>query len=188
MQKLVSFVAAACLMGVLVGSGSGVAVQTAKNGVRFSSDYTTTAKDCKNDGPESDNGSDTPLICKGSGRYKLAISYSAFGASLRAVAGETDVSLGDVDFSWDQSPGRKMEWRLANGKPFAAIYRVNTYRDVAANIENGKDPFAAANREGSRVIVVGLKGFESLNSEFDGKDVKANSKARALADSAYAKK
>jgi hypothetical protein len=188
MQKLVGSVVAACLVSGVLASGSLVAVQAAKPGVRFSSAYTITAKDCKDDGPESDNGSDTPLICKGSGIYKLAIGYSAFGASLRAVAGETDVSLGEVDFAWDQNPGRKLEWRLANGKPFAAIYRVNTYRDIATNIENGKNPFAEANRDGSRVVVVGLKGFENLNSEFNGKDVKANDKARALADSTYAKR
>jgi hypothetical protein len=163
-------------------------VQAAQPATKFSSTYTTTATDCKDDGPKNDNGSDTPLICKGSGVYTLSIGYSAFGASLSAKVGENYIPLGSVDGGWDQARDRKLEWRLANGKPFAVIYRVNVYRNVAENIENGKSPFTEADRTGSSIVIVGLAGFENLKGEFDGKDAKANAKARALADAAYSKR
>jgi hypothetical protein len=185
-KSLVGVVLVLSTVGSLVGSGG--TAQAAKAGVRFSSVYTTIAKDCKSDGPEeNDNGSDTPLICKGAGKYKLSIGYSAFGATLSAAVGENFISLGEVDGLWDQSPGRKLEWRLANGKPFAAIYRVNTYRNIDTEIAEGRSPWTEANRTGSRIVVVGLEGYETLKGEFPGKDAKANAKARALVDAAYAK-
>jgi hypothetical protein len=183
--RLIGVVSLIAASGVM---NSNELVQAAQQAAQFSSTYTTTATDCKDDGTKNDNGSDTPLICKGPGVYRLAIGYSAFGALLSAKVGENYMPLGSVDGGWDQAPGRKLEWRLANGKPFAVIYRVNVYRNVAENIENGKSPFTKADRTGSRIVIVGLRGFENLKGEFDGKDAKANAKARALADAAYLKR
>ena len=52
---------------------------------------------------------------------------------------------------------RKLEWRLANGQPFAVIVR---YTDWDTRDVNPKDL-------GERLAVKGLTGFESINAFID---------------------
>jgi hypothetical protein len=166
----------------------GDTVHATESNVRYSSVYTAIPKDCKSSGTESDMGSYTPLICRGSASYKLSITFGRLEAYLSAENGETSIPLGDVNRGWNLDPGRKLEWRRFDGKPFAVIYRVSVYTDTQKYIDTGKTLVPEENRVGSRLIVVGLKGFASLTGEFDGKDPKANANARALADAAYSKR
>ena len=97
--------------------------------IRFSSAYTTLTK-CgsgmtkKEEREAEKNGSDIPSRCKGYGGYDVYISYSACASMFTLEKGEERISLGMQAVNWKQ---KTVEWRLANGKPFAVIMRVYDY-------------------------------------------------------------
>jgi hypothetical protein len=122
------------------------------------------------------HGSDIPSRCKGFGGYVVDISYSACASNFRLVKGDERISLGMQAVNWRQ---KTIEWRLADGKPFAVIMRVYEYAGNDLCATDGK-----VTRES--LIVTGLKGFE-IEETVDAKTPNANLKARELADKAYAK-
>jgi len=122
------------------------------------------------------HGSDIPSKCKGLGGYDVNISYSACASSFSLTRGEENISLGMQTVNWKQ---KTVEWRLANGKPFAVIMRVYDYGDDLCN-SGGKV-------KGESLTVQGLKGFEHIEGSVDAKTPNANAKARELADAGYAK-
>lgn len=73
----------------------------------------------------------------------------------------------------------KVEWRTANGKPFAVILRVSKYGDT-----DDENPYIGK-KIGEELIVMGLKGFENIDFKVDSKTPNANVKAREMADSNY---
>jgi hypothetical protein len=78
---------------------------------------------------------------------------------------------------WKQ---KNVEWRLADGKPFAVIMRVYEYA--------GNDACSTAGKIKSESLTVqGLKGYEHIEGSVDARTPNANVKARELADKAYAK-
>ena len=94
---------------------------------------------------------------------------------------KTSISLVSQDFDFDQQK-RKVEWRMADGKPFAVIMRVNKYDGVQDDTHyNGK-------KIGEELIVKGLKGFDQIDFTVDAKTPNANQKARDLADQGYKQK
>lgn len=154
---------------------------------KFSSLYSNLKTDCKaafrlKKGEE--NGQDMPLKCKGYGGYEIRIDYSAAAANLRVQpVGDKSaqaIQMGMQPLDYDQT--RKVEWRLANGKPFAIIYRI-----VKSKTEQPEEMWRPENRAGEFLIIKGLKGFEQIDLELDAKTSNANIKAREMADSAYAK-
>jgi hypothetical protein len=148
----------------------------------FSSNYTTLLK-CgsgmtKKEERESEkNGSDIPSKCKGMGGYSVDISYSACASSFSLTRGDENISLGMQSVGWKQ---KTVEWRLADGKPFAVIMRVYEYAgdDMCSN--GGKI-------KGESLMVRGLKGFEHIEESVDAKTPNANVKAREIADKGYAR-
>ncbi|HMJ25411.1 MAG TPA: hypothetical protein VK475_06265 [Pyrinomonadaceae bacterium] len=122
------------------------------------------------------HGSDIPSRCRGFGGYVVDISYSACASSLALVKGDERVSLGMQALNW---PQKTIEWRLANGKPFAVIMRVYEYAGNDLCTTDGK-----VTKES--LVVTGLKGFE-IEETVDARTPNANLKARELADKAYAK-
>ena len=153
----------------------------AQGATRFSSAYTALTK-CgsgmtkKEEREAERNGSDIPSVCKGLGGYVVDISYSACASNFSLVKGEENIPLGMQSIGFKQ---KTVEWRLANGKPFALIMRVYEYA--------GNDLCAMAGKiTGESLTVTGLKGFE-ISESVDAKTPNANLKARALADKAYAK-
>jgi hypothetical protein len=148
----------------------------------FSSSYTTLVK-CgsgmtkKEEREAEQNGSDIPSKCKGMGGYSVDISYSACSSSFNLTRGEESISLGMQAVGWKQ---KTVEWRLADGKPFAVIMRIYEYagNDLCSN--GGKI-------KGESLMVQGLKGFEHIEESVDAKTPNANVKARELADTGYAK-
>lgn len=153
---------------------------------RFESAYTDLAKECKAAVKESEaaEGQDIPQRCKGYGGYFASIGYSAFFTfvGVEAEDGKTAIALSPG--KGGELPGTKLEWRLADGKPFAVILRYSFYRedDIAA----GESPFKDKNKIGESLVVKGLRGYEqTINFEVDAKTPNANEKARELADSAY---
>lgn len=148
---------------------------------RFSSVYTALTR-CgrgmtkKEEREAEKNGSDIPTVCKGYGGYNVDISYSACSSNFSLVKGEESISLGMQAINWTQ---KTVEWRMANGKPFAIIMRVYDYA--------GSDQCATDGKITSESLIVrGLKGYE-IDGTVDTKTPNANAKARELADKGYAK-
>ena len=156
---------------------------------RFSSLYTDLKTECraatKLKKGEDLSGQDMPLKCKGYGGYEIRIDYSAASSNLRVqpLGNQTDqsISLGMQPMDYDQK--RRIEWRLANGQPFAVIYRV-----VKSKTEQPEEMWRPENRAGEFLLIKGLKGYEQIDLELDAKTPNANVRAREMADSAYAQK
>lgn len=161
-----------------VAPPANLAVQGA---TRFSSAYSPLTR-CgsgmtkKEEREAEKHGSDIPSRCKGFGGYVVDISYSACASIFSLVKGDENIPLGMQALNY---PQKTIEWRLANGKPFAVIMRVYEYA--------GDDPCATDGKVTKESLVVtGLKGFK-IEGTVDAKTPNANLKARELADKAYAK-
>jgi hypothetical protein len=123
------------------------------------------------------NGQDIPTRCTGFGGYDVYIYYSACSSNFSLRKGEENIPLAAQSMNWNQ---KTLEWRRANGKPFAVILRVYEY--------GGTDLCATAGKvTGEFLIVKGLKGYK-IDEKVDVKSTpNANVKARQLADKNYAK-
>lgn len=151
---------------------------------RFSSAYTNLNTQCKNLYPPRDDGQDVPLNCKGFGGYFINIGYSARAAHLSAGLKGSDALLPLVTQAgnYPREKGRKIEWRLADGKPFAIILRVSHYRERT----DGGDPFEARYKTGESLLIKGLHGFYQIDYDLNVKTAtNPNAKARELADAGY---
>jgi hypothetical protein len=176
----------AVLCGAFVFS---LSVSDQAQALKFSSLYTDLKTECKAamklEKGENAEGQDMPLKCKGYGGYEVRIDYSAASSSLRVQPlGDKSVqaiTLGMQPMDYDQK--RKIEWRLANGKPFAVIYRI-----VKSKTEQPEEMWRPENRGGEFLVIKGLKGSEQIDLELDATTPNANVKAREMADSAYAPK
>lgn len=147
---------------------------------KFTSVYTSLATSCKS--YEGSNGSDGYSICRGPGGYQVRVYYSAaatyFNAELRGKDGNFPITSASIEFEWGKT---KLEWRLANGKPFSVIMRIPKYADPADGEYYGKVI-------GQELVVAGLLGFENLTTSIDAKTQGANALAREAADAAYLSK
>jgi hypothetical protein len=147
---------------------------------KFSSTYTDFAKCTYTDEADLQEGQDASATCPGPNGYQIMSSPSAFGEQLYAVKDDEWISLAMVPFSYLGTKGRKLEWRMAKGAPFAAILRVDTYRE-----SDDGNPVDAKLKTGSVIKVVGLVGYEQIAGSVNTKTKSANEKARALADRQY---
>lgn len=184
MKKIIIIV-----LPLFLAAGLGFARVTpeAKRAVKFSSVYTDLKTECrsaltKKEEQEAERiGEDIPMVCKGYGGYEIFLSshgtMTVFqvrvrtGKEIKEVVQET-LYIGDPIYT------RKVEWRLADGVPFAVIFR----RDVN---EETEDP-SVKKKMGEVLRVVGLKN-EKINFNVDVKMTpNPNEEARRLADKAYA--
>lgn len=157
-------------------------ISAQKTAPKFSSIYTDLDKSCKT--IRGGDGQDDAFDCRGVGGYRI-YNWSAAAAQFFAVKtskkNEEMTQLGSQSFDFDMGKA-KVEWRLANGKPFAVIIRFNKYADPdEANPYFGK-------KIGTELIVKGLKGFDKIDFTVDAKTPNANAKAREMADTAYKQK
>ena len=153
-----------------------------QNSPVFSSSYTALTK-CgsgmtkKEEREAEKNGQDIPSLCKGYDGYSVSIDYSACASSFSIRKGEENISLGMQSVGWKQ---KTVEWRMANGKPFAVIMRLYEYEGDDLCASNGKI-------KSESLMVRGLKGFEHIEESVDARTPNANVKARELADKGFAK-
>ncbi|MCB1025584.1 MAG: hypothetical protein KDB79_14400, partial [Acidobacteria bacterium] len=143
----------------------------------FTSFYTDLSKDCKTQ--ESDEGGHASTFCKGPGNYRLHYFDSA--TTLEFIAettdGENGVRLASQSLSYPKE-NSMIEWRLADGKPFAVIMKVFSYKQ-----ENGMIAYPAKITD-RKISIKGLEGFEKIDHEI--KDEKyADLRARDLAYTDY---
>lgn len=171
----------AIVVCLILLTGGVVAQKTKKTKVKFSSVYTNLDKDCKTLG--GGEGQDEAFDCRGAGGYRIDITPSA---AVLFIAAQTpdkqdSIPLASQDMSFDQTK-IKVEWRTANGKPFAVIMRVAKYAEP-----DDENPYIGK-KTGEQLVVKGLKGFENIDFTVDAKTPNANAKARELADKAYSDK
>lgn len=210
MRRFTLIIAAATLLSLACAKGGnsnsvGAATATPSNSTTaappappptaapaFTSVYTDLNKDCEAAFKEEElgEGQDMPLKCKGYGGYRISVGYSAWASHVGVeMEGDESVSIGLVNegIGYTDEPGRKVEWRMADGKPFAVIVRASHYDEKKAET-TGDNPYQAKYKTGESLLVKGLKGYERIDLKVDAKDPKANEKAREMADSNYAKK
>lgn len=146
---------------------------------RFTSAYTDLGKPCKT--LRGTNGTDDASLCRGIGGYRVRIYSSAATLQINAERTEKDDSfpLATLNIDFDARKTR-IEWRLANGNPFAAIMRVPVY----GKPDDDNPYFGKV--IGEELIIRGLKGFD-IDSSVDAKTPNANVKAREIADKAYSR-
>lgn len=148
---------------------------------KMTSVYTNTQTDCKAE--EKSEGDEVPFICKAVGGYRLRIIPAGAQAEMLEIVdkdGETVTSLGNVGYGYTSSK-RMLEWRMANGKPFAVIFRVNIYDERKAT-DAGDNPYLPQYKTGEKLLVRGLTGYSQIDFEVDGKEKNANATAQKLAD------
>lgn len=158
--------------------------------------YSRYARDCKDvDLNTVSEGEDVPQLCKGFGGYSLYRTSAVYRVSLAVqdasrkftipVAAAENEEAKALEPGCVKKFGDKIEWRMANGKPFAFILRVSYYRDT----NDEQTVFKPQNKVGEFLFVRGLKGFESLRYEVGVTDTafNPNEQARRLADSFYEK-
>ncbi|HKS29517.1 MAG TPA: hypothetical protein VJS44_16940 [Pyrinomonadaceae bacterium] len=181
MKKISS--AVICLT-ILLMSLCLAAVGTSSKGTapKFTSLYTDLSKQCRDALPSVGEGQDMPLKCKGYGGYQISIGYSAASSHLAIVTASDEqvVSIGPQPLSYYDN--KKVEWRMADGKPFAVIIRVSIYKDTGTM---DMDTYSDKNKTGESLLVRGLKGYEYVDGAVDARQPDANVKARQLADSQY---
>jgi hypothetical protein len=149
---------------------------------KMSSVFTNLQTDCKAE--TKSDGDEVPFICKAVGGYRVRIVPAGAWAETVEIVnakGETVTSLGMVGYGYTAVKNRKIEWRMANGKPFAVIFRVNTYDSEKAN-EAGDSPFLPKYKTGEKLLIRGLTGHSQIDFEIDGKAKKANLNAQKKAD------
>ena len=171
------------IIGSIAADMQGKSNSKAAPQTNFTSVYTDMRQDCKSlpEPPGTPEGVDPIVACKGYGDYRILISYSACTAGLEveSLKNPNDtISLGE-DYGDGRGGGRKVEWRMANSKPFAVIIRFGKHKG---------DDFCAFERTDSKLVIKGLKDWEHIDFEIDGATPDANVKAREMADQNYSKK
>jgi hypothetical protein len=155
--------------------------------VKFSSVYTNLKTECRSaltkaEEKESERiGEDIPYVCKGYGGYEISLASHGAMTFLsvqlkKGKEGEDNTVASEMMHVNDGIYQRKVEWRLADGVPFAIIFRRDVQNDYA-------DP-SEAKKIGEALRVLGLKD-KKIDFEVDAKTPNANEEARRLADNAY---
>lgn len=178
-MKHSTLIFALCL-AFLTGS---IYAQKTTDAVKFSSRYTNLDKDCKTLKGGSE-GTDDASNCRGVGGYRIYVGAAAAAQTISIQSPKND-NVGSIpmqNFDWNQTK-IKVEWRLADGKPFALIMRVFKYDGEGTE---SYDYFGK--KIGEELIVVGLEGFENIDFTIDAKTPDANLKARELADNGFRQK
>jgi len=177
------------LVFLVIFTSGALQAQNVMGQPKITSAVTDLSKECKNAFKKVGEGQDMPLKCKGYGQYYVYIYYSALAShiSIKSLNNKDDfiyLSPEKIDFS-DQKDS-KIEWRLADGKPFAVILKISRYDDKVQ--ENGENPYQDQYKIGEFFLVKGLKGYEHIDFTVDARTTPdALTRARELADAAYLK-
>jgi len=145
----------------------------------FSSVYTDLGKDCKQQkmGEDAQHGS---TMCTGPGGWRLHIFDSATTLEFNLEKGDDSVRIASQALSYPVKAA-KLEWRLKDGQPFAAILRTYQY-------ERGADGLFKypAKTTGEFLTVKGLTGHPEIDYSVNARENRdANDRARTLADTGY---
>lgn len=136
---------------------------------KMTSVYTNLKTDCQPETKVTDE--EVPFICKAVGGYRIRIVPAGAWAEMIEIIdakNEQVASLGTHGYGYSVSGRRMVEWRMANGKPFAVIFRVNKYIPDEMP-ENGDSPYLDKYKTGEALLIRGLKGYSQIDFEIDAK-------------------
>lgn len=156
------------------------AEETAENefdGVKFTSVYTDLKSDCVEQ-TGGEEGGHVSYFCQGAGNYRIHYFDSATTLEFYAetLDREKSIHLASQSLNYFEQ-NNKIEWRLADGKPFAVMMPVFKYKTKDGLIDY------PAQIVSEKLIVKGLHGFERINYEEEGSG--AIGRARNFADNDY---
>jgi hypothetical protein len=161
-NRATSFKPGSYIFSINVVGGDAAPSQSAKDAVKYSSEYTDLKTGCRSLGGKE--GGHVSTFCKGPGGYQAHYFDTATYYQLNVADRNRDWQKMVMTFGLgDLKNTKPLEWRLANGVPFAAIF---------THPGNGK------------VFVTGLKGFERIKFEEEGQG--SLDRARSMADARYA--
>lgn len=187
MKTFCPFASAVVLIFALCMTAAHAAEKNNARGCKaaFSSVYTDLKDDCPASKPEGDDG-DPTHTCKSVGPYHAYIYYSALGTHVQIDEGEKTV-LRLPEQGHDETLKRKLEWRLADGKPFAVIYRVAQYTEKGLE-QVGGSYMQDEHKKGELIVVRGLKEHSGLKEDMNPAKIKmANEKAQKFIDEGFCK-
>lgn len=160
--------------------------------------FTAASRECKTDDSYMSEGDELGKVCPGSGKYKLLLSGAAARVNYGIVVPKTDfaVYLHPLEQGaaenfvradlYDEKIGSQIEWRMADGVPFAVIVRMAFYKNTGRrkNFANPKSKAAEF------IFVRGLRGFEDLQEDLTTTDTAydAQEQAHKIADEFYEQK
>ncbi len=155
--------------------------QSRAAGIKYSSAYTY-LKDCKI--PADEEGG-LKMHCRPLGPYKVVVAYDGALAmiSVNDSAGHTVARLGS-DYIGIGMQREQVEWRMANGVPFAVIFKIGHF-DTSGYASG--NPYKAFNLAGSSWIVAGLPGCEAIGFTLRGNIPDAEKRIRRWLDEAFGK-
>jgi hypothetical protein len=182
---MILIAALGCVLFNILASGSDSSASAAgiEKQTQFSSVYTNLKTDCKGLGGDAPDQQHVAIRCKGAGNYGLQIQDSTATWEFLVIPSDADdqsIQIASQPLDYNIQKG-SIEWRMANGKPFAVIMRAKQYRMRDGNI------VFPLKMTGESLIVKGLKGYENIDFKVNTKTPGANEKARQLADAKYAK-
>ena len=169
------------LIAITLVSVAAAVSQSKPGRTKFTSFYSNFTTSCRTWAGEG--GTDGYSLCRGPGGYRIRIYYSAASVHYNAEIAKDDTSnfpIAMLDIFSNEERKTRVEWRLANGKPFAVIMRIPTYAKPVKDF----DYYGPVN--GHQLVVKGLKGID-LETSVDAKEPNANVRARQHADAAYLK-
>lgn len=180
-------VTAAALLFLAVSLSRAQVASISDRKIKFSSVYTDLKTECKSALTKAEEkeaeaiGDDIPQVCRGYGGYEILLAshgtMTQFQVRMKNSKAEQDVVAQETLYIGDPIYTRKVEWRLADGVPFAVIFR----RDIN---DEPEDP-SMKKKIGEALRVLGLKN-DKIDFEVDVKKTpNANEEARRLADNAY---
>ena len=139
---------------------------------RFESAYTDLEKDCRDDSSASgiEEGQDMPKRCRGPGGLSVVVWYSASTSAMQVKAANgADAHSQPLASTLTGFDRGKVEWRMADGHPFALIVRVGAFEGRPAALE-----------------VRGVGRFRALSGRVPtAGHPQANAEARTLAERGY---
>lgn len=169
-----TFISAFLSLAVIITSA--FAEHDEKTDTKFTSIYTDLRKNCKDKFNVSEEGHDMPVICNGPNEYWIDVEFSACCEYMYVTNGN-DFSTYFPAQRFVTVINRKLEWRLADGRPFAVIFRIDKYKG---------DITLMPKKSGEVFLVKGLEGFKNINFEVVPKlNVNTNEVSRNLADKGY---
>ena len=154
--------------------------------IGFSSDYTDFQRDCQYAAVPPSSGWERDLICRGFGGFNLYVAYHQEGVTLRILNGGPESIWMTLAEQGNDALQRRVEWRKANGRPFAVLYKENEYQPPYTE---GTPNFDKKYMRGQRFIARGLPGFESIDFSIEiSTTPHAAEMIRELSDNAYREK
>jgi hypothetical protein len=164
--------------GIAMTTALLVSASCQASATEFSSVYTDLQKDCRAAfHPDDDSGGDAPRSCKGFDGYAVSIDYGACAVQVSIRKGSFDLVFPVQSLDVET---RKLEWRLADGKPFAVILRIEEH-------DSGEDVCERGKKAGEALMIRGLQGFMRINHRLRvGKTPDINAEARQMADQGFA--